>query len=221
MFCKHPPQGLPRFATVRRLNDLIKRARLAKVHALILSHLKSKMPMVGKDAKKKELLKKLQNTYDTLQSQHSIPACDFPNIDDMKEKLEKYDFSKFNSEVKRYQNKSSSTIKKVLQDRKMMERLDKMMANDIPRLMNLIPHEDRELKEDGRTHVATLFIKNFLSFIVSGYWRGLQTGEHARGCGHPGGARGDRVDRGQGHGRVHGDIQQARDIRGESYRYYT
>merc|ERR1719468_1076602 len=60
-------QGLPRFATVRRLNDLIKRARLAKVHALILSHLKSKMPMVGKDAKKKEMLKKLQNTYDTLQ----------------------------------------------------------------------------------------------------------------------------------------------------------
>ena len=93
-------QGLPRFATVRRLNDLIKRARLAKVHALILSHLKSKMPMMGKDSKKKELLKKLQNTYDTLQSQHSIPASDFPPIEEMREKLEKYDFSKFNSEVR-------------------------------------------------------------------------------------------------------------------------
>ena len=93
-------QGLPRFATVRRLNDLIKRARLAKVHALILAHLKSKMPMMGKEAKKKELLKKLQGIYDTLQSQHSIPASDFPNIDEMREKLEKYDFSKFNSEVK-------------------------------------------------------------------------------------------------------------------------
>ena len=92
-------QGLPRFATVRRLNDLIKRARLAKVHALILSHLKSKMPMMGKEAKKKEMLKKLQNTYDALQSQHSIPACDFPPIEEMREKLEKYDFSKFNSEV--------------------------------------------------------------------------------------------------------------------------
>ena len=33
-----------------------------------------------------------------------------------------------------------------------------MMANDIPRLMNLIPHEDRELKEDGRTQVMTLFL---------------------------------------------------------------
>ena len=71
-----------------------------KVHALILSHLKAKMPMVGKDGKKKELLKKLQNVYDVLQSQHSIPASDFPPIDEMREKLEKYDFSKFNPEVK-------------------------------------------------------------------------------------------------------------------------
>ena len=52
-------------------------------------------------------------------------------------------------------------LKMVLQDRKMMERLDKMMANDIPRLMNLIPHEDRELKEDGRTQVRTLCYKLF------------------------------------------------------------
>ena len=54
----------------------------------------------------------------------------------------------------------------VLQDRKMMERLDKMMANDIPRLMNLIPHEDRELKEDGRTHVSHTFYEKL--FVI--YW---------------------------------------------------
>ena len=54
----------------------------------------------------------------------------------------------------------------VIQDRKMMERLDKMMANDIPRLMNLIPHEDRELKEDGRTHVSHTFYEEL--FVI--YW---------------------------------------------------
>ena len=64
---------MPRFATVRRLNDLIKRARLAKVHALIISHLKAKMPMMGKDAKKKELIKKLDSVYDTLEAQYNIP----------------------------------------------------------------------------------------------------------------------------------------------------
>merc|ERR1711862_983035 len=35
---------LPRSAAVSKLNDLIKRARLAKVHAYILDHFKKKMP---------------------------------------------------------------------------------------------------------------------------------------------------------------------------------
>merc|ERR1719434_479717 len=35
---------LPRGAAVRKLNDLIKRARLAKVHAYLMDHLKKKMP---------------------------------------------------------------------------------------------------------------------------------------------------------------------------------
>jgi len=130
-------QGLPRFATVRRLNDLIKRARLAKVHALIISHLKSKMPMMGKDAKKKELIKKLDSVYDTLEAQYNIPRSDFPQLDKMRQQLEKYDFSKFHSA-----------------DQKMMEKVDKMLATDIPKLMNLIPHEDREMTVDGKTKVV-------------------------------------------------------------------
>ena len=48
----------------------------------------------------------------------------------------------------------------------MMEKLDKMMANDIPRLMNLIPHEDRELKEDGRTQVRTFSYELFKTAII-------------------------------------------------------
>ena len=50
----------------------------------------------------------------------------------------------------------------------MMEKLDKMMATDIPRLMNLIPHEDRELKEDGRTQVThvELLENKILCFII-------------------------------------------------------
>ena len=117
------------------------------------------------------------------------------------------------------------TLKMVIQDRKMMEKLDKMMATDIPRLMNLIPHEDRELKEDGRTQVTHVYLLTFwkMKYFVSssGDWRRLQTREHAWGCGHPGGSRRVRVDRGQGHGRVHGDLQQARDIRGQSHRLET
>ncbi|CAF4436526.1 unnamed protein product, partial [Rotaria magnacalcarata] len=50
-------ESLPRTATLRKLNDLIKRARLARVHALIISELKEQMPSVfGKDSKRKELI---------------------------------------------------------------------------------------------------------------------------------------------------------------------
>ena len=48
----------------------------------------------------------------------------------------------------------------------MMEKLDKMMAHDIPRLMNLIPHEDRELKEDGRTQVRILCYELYKTVII-------------------------------------------------------
>jgi len=52
-------QSLPRNAALRKLNDLIKRARLAKVHAYIISELRKDMPTVfGKDSKKKDLVSK-------------------------------------------------------------------------------------------------------------------------------------------------------------------
>ncbi|CAG2118529.1 unnamed protein product, partial [Medioppia subpectinata] len=54
--------SLPRNAALRKLNDLIKRARLAKVHAYIISSLRKEMPSVfGKESKKKELIKHLGN----------------------------------------------------------------------------------------------------------------------------------------------------------------
>merc|ERR1719433_1834448 len=51
---------LPHSAAVRKLNDLIKRARLAKVHAYILDHLKKKMPtFMGKSKEKERLITNL------------------------------------------------------------------------------------------------------------------------------------------------------------------
>ena len=53
-------QDLPKYAALRKINDFIKRARMAKIHAYIISSLKADMPkMFGKNKKKKELIKNL------------------------------------------------------------------------------------------------------------------------------------------------------------------
>lgn len=77
----HDLETLPRNAALRKLNDLIKRARLAKVHAYIISSLRKDMPsMFGKDSKKKELIKNLEQIYIQLQREHQISPGDFPEV---------------------------------------------------------------------------------------------------------------------------------------------
>lgn len=119
-------QSLPKNAALRKLNDLIKRARLAKVHAYIISEIKNEMPsMFGKDSKKKEIIRNLDRIYEKIQHQHNISPGDFPNIDKMRETLELVDFKTF----------------KVL-DKKLVEKADNMMSTDITQLMQMLPKED-------------------------------------------------------------------------------
>ncbi|XP_022659749.1 EH domain-containing protein 3-like [Varroa jacobsoni] len=126
-------QSLPRNAALRKLNDLIKRARLAKVHAYIISALKNEMPsMFGKDTKKKELIKNLGNLYVQIQKEHQISAGDFPDIKDMQEKLLNYDFTKFHPLQKR-----------------LLDNVDKMLGVDIAKVMAMIPQEQTDHKHEA------------------------------------------------------------------------
>ncbi|XP_046669544.1 EH domain-containing protein 3 isoform X5 [Homalodisca vitripennis] len=119
-------QSLPRNAALRKLNDLIKRARLAKVHAYIISSLRKEMPsMFGKDGKKKDLIKNLGAIYEQIQREHQISPGDFPELKRMQEGLQHQDFTKF------------QLIKP-----RLLEVVDKMLAEDIARLMAQIPHEE-------------------------------------------------------------------------------
>lgn len=119
-------QTLPRNAALRKLNDLIKRARLAKVHAYIISSLKKEMPSVfGKDSKKKELISNLGEIYTKIEKEHQISPGDFPNINKMQEILNGQDFTKF------------ASLKP-----KLLEAVEDMLANDIARLMALVRQEE-------------------------------------------------------------------------------
>nr|KAF6406657.1 EH domain containing 2 [Molossus molossus] len=126
-------QGLPRHAALRKLNDLVKRARLVRVHAYIISYLKKEMPSVfGKDNKKKQLILKLPVIFAKIQLEHHISPGDFPDCQKMQELLMAHDFTKFHS------------LKP-----KLLETLDDMLTHDIAKLMPLLRQEELESTEVG------------------------------------------------------------------------
>mmetsp|Transcript_50527 Transcript_50527/g.109690 ORF Transcript_50527/g.109690 Transcript_50527/m.109690 type:complete len:540 (-) Transcript_50527:271-1890(-) len=116
---------LPRSAAVRKLNDLIKRVRLAKVHAYLLDYLRRKMPtMMGKAKKQTELISKLPDIYKEIAKERNLPLGDFPNPAVMQEKLKGCDFCKF----------SKLNVKK-------MDALENMLSVELPKLLALLPEE--------------------------------------------------------------------------------
>ncbi|XP_056646227.1 EH domain-containing protein 3 [Diorhabda carinulata] len=151
-------QSLPRNAALRKLNDLIKRARLAQVHAYIIAELRKEMPSVfGKDSKKKELIKNLSHIYDKLQREHHISPGDFPELKKMQEVLINLDFSKFNP------------IKP-----KLLDIVERMLSDDISLLMAKIPLEaDEKSAKNGDGMVQGGVFTNVKDTISPfGYKRG-------------------------------------------------
>ncbi|XP_040576099.1 EH domain-containing protein 3 [Lepeophtheirus salmonis] len=130
-------QSLPRNAALRKLNDLIKRARLAKVHAYIISGLRKDMPsMFGKDSKKKELIKNLDSLFAQIQREYQISPGDFPDLQKMQKTLAHQDFTKFRP-----------------LDKKLLDRVDRMLAEDIAKLMTVIPLEEKNARAEGRDRI--------------------------------------------------------------------
>ncbi|XP_065655210.1 EH domain-containing protein 1 [Hydra vulgaris] len=159
-------QTLPKNAALRKLNDLIKRARLAKVHAYIISALKDEMPAVfGKEKKKAELIKNLRDTYRRIQGQYEISPGDFPNLERMQENLELHDFSKFPN----------------LRP-KLIEKVDQMLSEDIARLMAMLPQEaetrgDSQVVRGGVFSSAEGELNPFATGAAEGYALGAGTSQ--------------------------------------------
>merc|ERR1719343_1120911 len=79
---------LPRTATVRKVNDLIKRARLAKVHATLMDHFYSSMPyMFGHAKEQQRMIQSLPSIYTEIAGQKNLPLGDFPEVRMMQERL--------------------------------------------------------------------------------------------------------------------------------------
>lgn len=78
--------------------------------------------LYGKTNKKKDLIKHLSETYAEIAKEHSIAEGDFPPLQEMQAKLQDHDFSKFNP-----------------LNKKLIDAVDKMLKEDIARLMAKIP----------------------------------------------------------------------------------
>jgi EH domain-containing protein 1 len=114
---------LPRNSAVRKINELVKRIRIAKVHAFLIAHLKEQMPMMMGHAKKqKQLIDDLPKQFRSVMKKYNLAPGDFPEIDDYKSKLAEMEFSKFHSLKLR-----------------LLEEVEVALTIDIPRLLEALP----------------------------------------------------------------------------------
>lgn len=112
-------KDIPKKACDRRINEFVKRARAAKIHAYIISHLKKEMPaMMGKAKAQQRLVDNLGDEFGKVQRQFHLPSGDFPNVEQFREILKGYSFDKFEK------------LKP-----KMIQSVDDMLGYDIPELL--------------------------------------------------------------------------------------
>ncbi|CAK8565656.1 unnamed protein product [Lathyrus sativus] len=112
-------KDIPKKACDRKINEFVKRARAAIIHAYIISHLKKQMPaMIGKAKAQQKLIDNLEDEFAKVQREFHLPAGDFPDIDHFKEVLSGYNIDKF----EKLKPKSIQAV-------------DDMLAHDIPNLL--------------------------------------------------------------------------------------
>ncbi|XP_060186375.1 EH domain-containing protein 1-like isoform X2 [Lycium barbarum] len=110
---------IPKKACDRRINEFVKRARAAKIHSYIISHLKKEMPaLMGKSKTQQKLIQNLDTVFEKVQKEFRLPAGDFPSVDHFREVLSHYSINDFEK------------LKP-----KMIQAVDDMLSHDIPELL--------------------------------------------------------------------------------------
>jgi hypothetical protein len=110
---------------------------MAKVHACILGHLAEQYGFfTKKENKKAEQLRNLMAEFKQVQSIHSLPMGDFPQVNKFREIAANFQIHKFPK-----------------LDAKLMREMDHVLAHDIPRLMRNIPELDQTAGGGGLDQV--------------------------------------------------------------------
>ena len=111
---------LPQNAVMRRINELVKRARSVKVHAYLVHYLRKQMPYTwGKKEKQAKLIGRLEREFLMCARRYELPRGDFPNIVGFRQAL--------------LEIKDLTEVSKL--DKRMVKEMDRVFEADIPELL--------------------------------------------------------------------------------------
>lgn len=128
--------ALPQGAVVRRINELVKRARSVKVHAYILHYLKKQMPyVIGRSDKQRRLLDRLDREFVACARRYNLPLGDFPNVDVYRKILREI--------------KDISGFKRL--DKNLVYEMDRVLTHDIPLLLQRATSRSGSSSSNGKS----------------------------------------------------------------------
>jgi len=116
----HELMNLPKSSAERKVNDMVKRIRMVKVHVCILTYLKNKTPRwFGKQNARDNILQDLDKVFNAVRFEYKLSEGDMPDIKQFSKCLHREDdFSKF-----------------VSIDKKTLCVLDDLLSRDIPNII--------------------------------------------------------------------------------------
>jgi GTPase SAR1 family protein len=122
----HDIMALPQHAVMRRINELVKRARSVKVHAYIIHYLRKQLPYnpFGRKDKQRRLIARLDAEFVGAARRYGLPKGDFPTLEPMRQAL--------------LEVKDLSEFPKL--DKKLVREMDKVFSVDIPELLERAKH---------------------------------------------------------------------------------
>ena len=120
--------ALPNKALLSQLVGMQAEAKMARSHALLMSHLKSQLPTFNRSAKQAKLVGDLESVIAGVAAKNGLGITDFPSADTLRGRLVSLDFNR---------------IKKVKESSLIL--VNELLSNDIPKLLTVVPHSEEDM----------------------------------------------------------------------------